>query len=325
MTTAWALPPVDCSFVGPLERLGRYDVIGMIAEGGMGIVLRGRDRLNGRHVALKIVRSNRRADAASLRREIAALGGMSHPGIIRMVEDGTSNGAPWMALELLEGRTVCDEIELLWPRQGPTMPADICATAPAAPCHAPSRPPRAASDRLHDVMGIAARVCGALDYVHRLGLVHRDVKPSNVFLGGDGRVTLIDFGLVCRARDTTGAGCSTSDPCVGTMEYAAPEQMRGEPVDGRADIYSLGCVLYELLTGRRPTDGDDERTHAEPKPGRGPVAPSTVVSGVPRPLGELLMAMLARRPDDRPASAAIVAALLADQLAIAGAGISRPG
>jgi serine/threonine-protein kinase len=141
------------------------------------------------------------------------------------------------------------------------------------------------------------QLCQALDYVHALGLVHRDVKPANVLVGEDGRVTLVDFGLVCPARAAAAAG-ATAEICVGTMEYAAPEQIRGESVDARADIYSLGCVLYELVTGRRPIDADSSRD---------PAVPSELVSGVPRELETLLVAMLAQRPDDRPPRASEVA------------------
>jgi len=144
------------------------------------------------------------------------------------------------------------------------------------------------------------QLCQALDYVHALGLVHRDVKPANVLVGEDGRVTLLDFGLVCPTRGASRVG-ATAEICVGTMEYAAPEQMRGESVDARADIYSLGCVLYELVTGQRPIDADSSRE---------PAAPSELVSGVPRELETLLLAMLAQRPDDRPSSAGAVAETL---------------
>jgi serine/threonine protein kinase len=292
----------------------------------MGRILRGRDRLSGLSVALKTVRSQRRADAASLRREIVALSRMSHPGVVRFVAEGGWRGIPWMALELLEGRTVCDEIDLLW-RKGPeglfqaqhgrcrsedlpTMPAHFRALRRSPVQATRNTPAVAAGGRLHDVVGIAANLCSALDYVHGLGLVHRDVKPSNVFLGDDGRVTLLDFGLVCPARGEPGS-CESADSCVGTMEYAAPEQIRGEPVDARADIYSLGCMLYELVTGRRPVDATEPSALGERPRAPDPIRPSALVAGVPRPLEELVSAMLAKRPEDRPASAEIVGAALA--------------
>ena len=140
MTIAWALQPPEPFLADLPERLGPFDVVGSIAEGGMGIVLRGQDRLTGRLVALKTVRGPRRSDAASIRREIVALGQMSHPGVIRLVDHGTWNDKPWMALELLDGRTVCDEIDLLWRPEG--APPD---DAVAHPHRAPRRPAHGAN------------------------------------------------------------------------------------------------------------------------------------------------------------------------------------
>jgi len=274
----------------------------------MGIVLRGQDVRDGGLVALKTVRSPGSADAASLRREIAALGRMSHPGIVRLLADGSWNGMPWMAMELLRGRPVSEQIESLFGAQPGTRHSDDLPTMPArsrADGRWGTRPvrstqPPAAGGRLRDAIGIVVQLCQALEYVHALGLVHRDVKPANVLVGEDGRVTLVDFGLVCPARGAAAAG-ATAEICVGTMEYAAPEQIRGESVDARADIYSLGCVLYELVTGQRPID---------PNSSRDPAAPSELVSGVPRELETLLVAMLAQRPDGRPSSAGAVAGTL---------------
>ena len=293
----------------PPACLGPYRVIGSIAVGGMGIVLRGQDLRDGGLVALKIAQWPGGADAASLRREIAALGRMSHPGIVRLIADGTWNDMPWMAMELLRGQLLSERIDSLFGAQPGTRDSDDLPTMPArsrADGRWGTRPvgtlhPLAAAGRLRDAIAVVAQLCQALDYVHALGLVHRDVKPANVLVGEDGRVTLLDFGLVCPARGASRAGAA-AEICVGTMEYAAPEQIRGEAVDARADIYSLGCVLYELVTGRRPIDADSSRE---------PAAPSDLVSGVPRELETLLLAMLARQPDDRPSSAGAVAETLA--------------
>jgi eukaryotic-like serine/threonine-protein kinase len=293
MATAFAtLPDLHQA---PPACLGPYRVIGSIAEGGMGIVLRGQDLRDGGLVALKTVRSSGSPDAASLRREIAALGRMSHPGIVRLIADGTWHGMPWMAMELLRGSPVSHQIE------SPTMPARSRADGRWGTRPVRIVPPPAAAGRLHDAIAIVVQLSRALDYVHALGLVHRDVKPANVMVGEDGRVTLLDFGLVCPARGAS-AVSATAEICVGTMEYAAPEQIRGESVDARADIYSLGCVLYELVTGQRPVDAGSSRDL---------VAPSELVSGVPRELETLVRAMLAHRSDDRPSSAGAVAETLA--------------
>lgn len=284
-------------------------MIGSIAVGGMGIVLRGQDLRDGGPVALKTVRWPGSADAASLRREIAALGRMSHPGIVRLIADGTWNDMPWMAIELLPGQPLSERIESLFGVQPGTRHSDDLPTMPARiradgrwgtrPIQTPQ--PLVAAGRLRDAIAIVVQLCQALDYVHALGLVHRDVKPANVLVGEDGRVTLLDFGLVCSARGASPT-CVAAEICVGTMEYAAPEQIRGESVDARADIYSLGCVLYELVTGQRPIDADSSRE---------PAAPSALVAGVPPELETLLLAMLAQRPDDRPSSAGAVAETLA--------------
>jgi serine/threonine protein kinase len=323
MTTAFA--PLAADLFPVPSRLGPYQVVGLIAEGGMGIVLRGQDLRDGRQVALKTVRSPRGGDAVSIRREIAALGRMSHPGIVRLVEDGASDGVPWMALELLRGRTVCEEIERLWgsvsagtadasPRSRcyddvPTVREGRHAEGGRSCASIPRAKPLPAAGCLRDAVAIVAQLCHALDYVHTLGLVHRDVKPANVFLRDDGRVTLLDFGLICPARGAA-AAFTSAEICVGTMEYAAPEQIRGEPVDARADIYSLGCVLYELVTGRRPADAESSLTVVERQHWRVPAPASELVSYVPGELEDLLLAALERRPDDRPQSAGEVAETL---------------
>src|SRR4029079_11012795 len=170
MTTAWALPPADSPLADAPARLGPYEVVGSIAEGGMGIVGKGQDPVTGQVVALKTVRGPRLSSAASIRREILCLGQMAHPGIVGLVAHGTWDDKPWMALELLEGRTVCDEIDLLW-RKGPeglfqaqygrcrsedlpTMPSDVRAARRAGARPARSAPRVAAAGRLHDVIGI---------------------------------------------------------------------------------------------------------------------------------------------------------------------------
>ena len=322
MATALAALPTNAS--SDLACLGPYKVIESIAEGGMGIVLRGQDVRDGRMVALKTVRSKRCSEATGIRREIAVLAQMSHPGIVQLIADGTCRGMPWMAMELLHGQTVCETIAALWRKpllhlsktssgvrqadDTPTMRAFSQGTSSVpgialSPVRAP-----ASARRLSEVVRIVAQVSRALEYLHGRGLVHRDVKPANVFVGDDGRVTLLDFGLACVAPDDA-TELRPAEYCVGTMEYAAPEQIRGDAVDMRADVYSLGCVAYELVTGRRPADAARHGGSAGPQVHSHP-APSELVSGLPCQLETLLLAMLAKRRDDRPRSAGEIAETL---------------
>jgi len=295
---------------GPI-RFGTYRVVERIAEGGMGLILLGQDERGGAQVAIKTVSSTRAADAAAICREIAALSRLRHPGIVRLVAHGVANDVPWMAMELLEGRTLAEEMAWYWPDGEPGSPSDEMPTTPfrdaADQPRAAERPAHliAGGGHLLDGVAFVARLCLALDYLHRNGFVHRDVKPSNVFLGRDGRTTLLDFGLACRAAAANG-----NELCVGTMEYAAPEQISASPVDRRADIYSLGCLLYELVAGRPPFMADTSAEIAERQLKRDPVAPSQFIADVPSQLEGLIMAMLAKSPARRPDNAAAVGELL---------------
>jgi eukaryotic-like serine/threonine-protein kinase len=307
-----------------------YRILDCIAEGGMGRVFRALDTASSRMVAIKVTRAGTTAEIAGLCREAAALKHLRHPGIVRLLGEGTWNGAPWLALELLAGRTLLAEMEasgnLASHRSGqraeaprrseelPTAPGRVQAPAPPhAPMPRHARP-IAVAGRLGEVAAIVAQLANILDHLHSRRLVHRDLKPANVFLrggnGDEGRVTLLDFGLVCPANAARPASGAQSQ-CVGTMQYAAPEQIRGEPVDARTDIYSLGCILYELVTGIRPFEGDSEHEVAQKHLHREAPAPSDLVWGLPWQLEDLLLEMLAKNPDRRPISAGAAGARLA--------------
>jgi serine/threonine protein kinase len=280
----------------------------------MGQVFRALDTVACRMVAMKTPRSGSTAEVESLRREAVALTRLNHPGIVRLHASGSWDGAPWLAMELLEGTTLREEIEVLWEggtgrpgfhgrrtEEAPTVPTRAARLGPEVTPRLREAPP-AAAGHLPEVASIVVQLAMALDHIHRHDLVHRDVKPANVFLRADGRVTLLDFGLVCRAN----ASPQTS-LCVGTMQYAAPEQIVGEPVDGRSDVYSLGCVLYELTTGLRPFEGRSTHDIAQKHLHETPPPPSEVVRDLPWRLDALILEMLAKRPGARPATAGIAA------------------
>jgi serine/threonine protein kinase len=299
--------------------LGGYRVLERMAEGGMGRLYRALDTVNCRMVALKLPRANTLAESASLLREAATLRRLHHPGIVRLYADGTWDGVPWLAMELLEGRTLLAELDAMWgaverptverggtrrSREAPTRPerGAMPLVQAASSC---AGPPLAATGRLAAVAPMIVELAAILDHLHGRGLVHRDVKPANVFLRDGARVTLLDFGLACRtsyARPVRGESA-----CVGTMEYAAPEQIAGDAVDARSDVYSMGCILYEIVTGLRPFDGDSGHEVAQKHLHRQAPQPSTLVAGLPCQIEELLLDMLAKSPGDRPPSAGAAA------------------
>ena len=291
---------------------GVYRAVERIAEGGMGIIFRAQDMRGGPPVAIKTVRTSREADAIAIQREIVTLSRVRHPGIVRLRGYGVQRSGPWMALEFLDGRTLDHEMSRYWPDtttgagEG-RLPSD---ERPTAPVRAPQirsagmRPlfPVAGGGHLPEVFSIVQKLCLALEHLHGSGIVHRDVKPANVFLGRDGRTTLIDFGLACAASPT--APMEGGAICVGTLEYAAPEQICGGPLDQRADIYSLGCLLYELVTGQVPFRGRSMSEIAERQIKREAIAPSQLMTDVPADLDELILSMLAKAPAQRPSGAA---------------------
>ena len=218
----------------PGARIGPYEVIGLLGEGGMGQVYRGRDPRLGREIAIKVLARDSWQDAeavARLEREARAIAALSHPNIVAVYDVGREDGTFYVVTELLEGRTLRDHIEkspLNWRR----------------------------------AVEIGAEVAEGLAAAHAKSIVHRDLKPENIILLSDGRVKVLDFGLAqtdpaLMQRDETKmptAKWFQTDPgtVIGTLGYMAPEQLRGEAVDASADIFSLGCILFEMVTARRP-------------------------------------------------------------------------
>jgi eukaryotic-like serine/threonine-protein kinase len=269
---------------------GRYRVERFLGEGAHKRVFLARDTMLDRDVAFALIRAEAldegRADR--IRREAQAMGRLAaHPNVVTVYDAGEDAGAPYIVEEYLDGGTVADVLA----RSDP-----------------PGRPLP-----VERAVRIAADVCAALDHAHGHGVVHRDLKPSNVWLTADGTAKLGDFGLVAALRHSvsaTVAKLTGEGMMVGTLAYMAPEQALGRPPEPRADLYSLGAMLYELVTGAPPFAGDDALAIISQHLRTPPVAPGWRNPAVPRPLDALIVQLLAKDPGDRPPSAAEVSAAL---------------
>ncbi|MBI2567126.1 MAG: protein kinase [Candidatus Schekmanbacteria bacterium] len=304
---------------------GPYEVIEPLGRGGMGVVYRARHRSSGAQVALKTLRLHSESLLYCLRREITALSRLHHPGIVRIREHGVREGVPWYAMDLLAGATLrhfldeklAEEAETLGrTRESPVVGRDSALRPGAAgpvPEPAPpgsSAPPQRALE-LPELLSVTARVCDALAFLHGEGIVHRDLKPENICLERADSPILFDFGLSSLARaGGTREQLELSGDLVGSAPYVSPEQIRGEPPDARADLYSLGCILYELLTGRppfrRPTASETFQAHL----GEPVLAPSALTAGIPGSLDQLVLMLLQKDRRDRLGYAVDVAARL---------------
>ncbi|HEX5627551.1 MAG TPA: protein kinase, partial [Actinomycetota bacterium] len=211
----------------PITLGGRYRVERELGRGGMAKVFLGSDTVLGRTVAVKVLAPQFADDdgfVMRFRREAQAAASIGHPHIVSVFDTGSDDGVHFIVMEYVEGRTL----------------AEILAGGG-----------RILPDRAID---IAIDVCGALEAAHAQGVIHRDIKPGNIMLNPRGEVKVTDFGI---ARVTTTADTVAQTAAIlGTASYLSPEQAQGQPVDGRSDIYSLGCVLYEMVTGRPPFLGD---------------------------------------------------------------------
>jgi eukaryotic-like serine/threonine-protein kinase len=258
----------------------RYELGDLIGYGGMAEVHRGRDVRLGRDVAIKVLRADLARDPSFLnrfRREAQSAAGLNHPSIVSVYDTGEDIGTegvaqPYIVMEYVEGRTLRDILK----SEG-------------------RLPPRRA-------MEIAADVSAALDFSHRAGLVHRDVKPANVMITQSGAVKVMDFGIARAVADNSATVTQTAN-VIGTAQYLSPEQARGESVDARSDVYSTGCLLYELVTGVPPFQGDSPVAVAYQHVRENPSMPSSRVPGLPRALDSIVMKALAKNPLNRYQSA----------------------
>jgi serine/threonine protein kinase len=271
---------------GPIA--GRYELRTELGRGGFGAVWRSFDRRLSRDVAIKIVSLERLVDPdaamARFRQEARAVAGLNHPNIVTAHDFGEHEGSAYLVMELITGGSLVDEM-------------------------ARARRPGPPGLGVERVRQIADQVCAGLDVAHRAGLVHRDLKPANIMTNASsGIVKIVDFGIVWMDRESR---LTRDGDHLGTLRYAAPEQLDIGVVDGRADLYSLGCVLYELLAGRSPyraeTPADWLSAHRLAVP-----TPLTAIRpDVPDGLANLVHRLLAKSPADRPPTAAAVRVALA--------------
>jgi serine/threonine-protein kinase len=250
----------------------RYVIRRKLGSGGMADVYLAEDQELGRRVALKLLNERHAADeqfVERFRREAQSAAGLNHPNIVSIFDRGRAEGTYYIAMEYLDGRTLKE----LLVRNGPT-PIPIA-------------------------IDYARQILGALSFAHKNGIVHRDIKPHNIIVGRDGRLKVTDFGIArSGASQMTEAGS-----IVGTAQYLSPEQARGAPVDQRSDLYSLGIVLYEMLTGKVPFTGDTPVEIAMKHLSQVPEPPSKLRPQVPHDLDAVVMRAIAKDPDQRYGSA----------------------
>jgi beta-lactam-binding protein with PASTA domain/tRNA A-37 threonylcarbamoyl transferase component Bud32 len=258
----------------------RYEIGGVLGRGGMAEVHRGRDLRLGREVAVKVLRGDLARDPSSqvrFRREAQAAASLNHPAIVAVYdtgEDRTATGAtPYIVMEYVEGETLRDLLR----REGRLSP--------------------------ERAMSLTADICAALDFSHRNGIVHRDVKPGNVMITPQGTVKVMDFGIARAVSDSAATMTSTA-AVIGTAQYLSPEQARGEGVDARSDVYSAGCLLYELVTGTPPFTGDSPVAVAYQHVREDPRTPSSINPVIPPELDAILLKAMSKNPANRYQSAA---------------------
>ncbi|MDA3639751.1 protein kinase domain-containing protein [Mycobacterium xenopi] len=252
---------------------GRYRVQAKIASGGTSTVYRGLDERLDRPVALKVMDARYAGDQQFLTRfrlEARAVARLKHPGLVAVYDQGLDARHPFLVMELIEGGTLR---ELLVER-GPMPP--------------------------HAVVAVLRPVLGGLAVAHRAGLVHRDVKPENVLISDDGEVKIADFGLV---RAVAAAKITSASVILGTAAYLSPEQVRDGDATASSDVYAVGILVYEMLTGRTPFSGDSPLAVAYQRLDADVPRPSTAIDGVPPQFDELVARATARDPADRYADA----------------------
>jgi eukaryotic-like serine/threonine-protein kinase len=270
------------------SKLGPYEIVSVLGAGGMGVVYRARDTRLGRDVALKVLPDDVAGDAQRLERfehEARAAAALNHPNIAAVFDAGREGAVRYVVHELLEGETLRERL-----RRGPLAPREALDTA--------------------------AQVARGLAAAHAKGIVHRDVKPENVFVTRDGHLKVLDFGLAkvrapVETEAPTAAALTQPGEVLGTVSYMSPEQLRGSAsVDARSDVFSLGVLLFELLAGKRPFDGASAAETASRILTSEPPGLALDPSSVPKETEAIVRRALAKSPEARYADAAPFAAAL---------------
>jgi serine/threonine-protein kinase len=256
---------------GPLTKAGRYELVGELGRGSMGIVYKGFDPVIGRTVAIKTMLpeglSSQEFDEYKTRfqREAMAAGVLAHPNIITVYDFGEDNGVLYLAMEFLEGQPLEKIVQ-----EQTVLPIET-------------------------ILPIYDQVCSALDHAHRNGIVHRDVKPANIMILQNGLVKMTDFGIAKMMH----MGMTQAGQILGTPNYMSPEQVKGRQIDGRSDIFSLGVILYELVTGEKPFGGQNITTVIYKIINENPISPRELDAAIPAGLNYVISKALAKNPDDR--------------------------
>ncbi len=267
----WLLPPAAPDEIG---RLGNYRVLRLLGEGGMGLVFLAEDIALSRPVALKVLKPELGGAEGSKRflREARTMAAIKHEHLVTVFQAGQDSGVAYFAMELLQGQSLEGRL-----RHGPRAGVD-------------------------EILRLGRETAAGLAFLHREGLVHRDIKPANLWLEAPhGRVKILDLGLARLTRDD--AALTQPGMLVGTPAYMSPEQARGEPLDARTDLFSLGCVLYVLCTGARPFAGETTMAVLTALAADDPRPAHELNPGIPLGLSDLVGQLLAKRPQDRPPSA----------------------
>lgn len=264
---------------------GRYELQASLGRGGFGTVWRSHDHRLGRDVAVKLISfdvgpgAERLELAQRFEREAQAVAALNHPNIVTAHDFGVDGDTAYLVMELISGGSLEDELARR----------------------------RAAGRTVLDerrVLRIAGHVCAGLGAAHAAGLVHRDLKPANLMNGSTGQVKIVDFGI---ARMSHQSKLTHTGMYLGTFRYTSPEQTRHGPIDGRSDLYTLGCLIYELLTGQSPFDADSPATWIAAHQSVAPKPLRAYLPAAPPALEQLVAELLAKSPDARPADAATVA------------------